>query len=93
MDFPWLAKGFDDNGNLDRPLMEQFRSSAQATAGPFIHGTGFGVPCRGTRAAFHMDLADWRKVDGVVERLGQWLRQNDYRGEIVVNIRPMPRLL
>jgi len=93
VEFPFLAKGFDSNGNLDGPLKEQFRREATAAAGAFMHATGFGVPCRGAKIAFHMDLADWREVDAVIDNLGKWLRQKDYRGEIIVHVRPMPTLL
>jgi hypothetical protein len=93
VEFPFLAKGFDSNGNLDRDLKEQFRREAEAAAGAFIHGTGFGVPCRGAKLAFHMDLADWRQVDAVIDGLGKWLRQKRYRGEIIVNVRSRPMLL
>ena len=90
--FPWLAKGFDEHGNFDDALLEQFRGEAQGVARAPIDSTGYGVPCHGKALAFRMTLADWRALDGIAARLGAWMLQHDYQGEIVVQVEPLPVL-
>jgi hypothetical protein len=54
-----------------------------------IYGCGGeGIAC--TTDGAQMDLLDWRDVDPIIDRVGRFLKENDWSLEVAIHVYPPP---
>jgi hypothetical protein len=83
-DFPWYAQGVGDMKM--RVLHEKFRGSAEGLTRLRSHSTGFGMSCVEPRGAFHITVYPGEDVAAGAIRVGEWMVEENLRGEIDIDV-------
>jgi hypothetical protein len=83
-DFPWYAQGVGDMKM--RVLHEKFRGSAEGRTRLRSHSTGFSMSCVEPRGAFHITVYPGEDVAAGAIRVGEWMVEENLRGEIDIDV-------
>ncbi len=87
-----FVRGTGERGPTTFPRPVQTLRPLSSTVEKLVGGStsfvGFGLPCRGRGFLIVVHLSDWRRVDGAVRRIGQWLAREKLGLEIVLIVAP-----
>jgi hypothetical protein len=91
----WAAVGVTGTGTVELTATADISAAGQALHGELtdiasIWGWGgYGLACE-PGVGTTVSLSNWRDVDTVIERTGAWLRANDYKLQVGIDVGGIP---
>ncbi len=91
-DFSWYTENPEDGPAKRQDGRTRFRNRALAAVPLSSHASGFGVSCVEPRGAFAVFVHPGQDVAAAARAAGEWLKQENLRGEIDIVVSKIPTL-